>query len=98
VDPSADQIGISAVSGGEPCGSPVWCLLGGPRRVASLPCGRFALYRGRDPVTGLMRGVREGSLHTQGGGAGDPGRVARSFLEFRIRWIAAFGKHGKLRR
>jgi len=35
VDVLADQIGISAVFGGQPCGSPILLLLGERDRVAS---------------------------------------------------------------
>jgi hypothetical protein len=49
VDALADRVGISAVSGGQPCGSANWLLRGEPGGVASRSCGRYAVCRGRDP-------------------------------------------------
>ena len=49
VDALADRVGISAVSGGQPCGSANWPLHGEPDRVGSQRCGRYAVCRGRDP-------------------------------------------------
>ena len=49
VDALADRVGISAVSGGQPCGSANWPLHGEPDRVGSQRCGRYAVCRDRDP-------------------------------------------------
>ena len=72
VDALADRVGISAVSGGQPCGSANWPLHGEPDRVGSQRCGRYAVCRGRGPGIGVKRGYARRRTTLKGEGAGDP--------------------------
>jgi hypothetical protein len=72
VDVLADRIGISAVSGGQPCGSPNPLLLVETNRVASPIVWSTRSASRPWPGIGSEAGVREVWHHTQGEGAGDP--------------------------
>ena len=89
VDRSADRIGISAVSGGQPCGSPFSLLPVGKDRVASLivwptRSGSRPWPRDRECSGGYAR--RSATL--RGEGAGDPSGSPVPFGSYRAYSLA----------